>query len=190
MDRVRFDLGDDIKLRDIRAGDVDELYALTLANREHLQPWMPWAADIRRQATQTYVAGALAQAQRNDGLQTVIVRRDAIIGSMGFHRVDWINRSTSLGYWLAESHQGRGIVTAAVRALVDHAFGTWELHRVEISAAPGNARSRAVPVRLGFVEEGVRRDAERHGEGYVDLVLYGMLAPDWRGAPRRSDRRA
>jgi ribosomal-protein-serine acetyltransferase len=187
MEGMRFELGGGAALRDVRGEDVDELFGVTLANRAHLVPWMPWAAEVRRESTQTYVAGALAQRQRDDGFQTVIVRRGAIIGSMGFHRIDWINRSTSLGYWIDASHQGTGIVTAGVRALVDHAFDRWDLHRIEISAAPGNARSRAVPERLGFAQEGVRREAERHGERYLDLVLYAMLAPDWRAyAPTRA----
>jgi ribosomal-protein-serine acetyltransferase len=70
-------------------------------------------------------------------------------------------------------------MTEAVRALVDHAFGPWGLHRVEIGAAVENARSRAVPERLGFRAEGVRREAERHGERYLDVVVYAMLAGDW-----------
>jgi ribosomal-protein-serine acetyltransferase len=69
-------------------------------------------------------------------------------------------------------------MTETVRALVDHAFGVWELHRIEIAAAVDNARSRAIPQRLGFREEGVRRDAERHGDRYLDLVVYGLLATD------------
>jgi len=43
-------------------------------------------------------------------------------------------------------------MTLVVRALVDHALRTWELNRVEVRAAPGNTRSRAIPERLGFQE--------------------------------------
>jgi ribosomal-protein-serine acetyltransferase len=69
-------------------------------------------------------------------------------------------------------------MTAAVRALVAHAFDERELHRIEIAAAVGNARSRAIPERLGFRAEGVRRDGERHGERYLDLVVYALLETD------------
>jgi len=69
-------------------------------------------------------------------------------------------------------------MTEAVRALVDHAFGTWRLHRIELGAATGNARSRAVAERVGFREEGVRRDSERHGDDWLDMVVYAMLATD------------
>lgn len=180
MEERYFDLGDGAALRSVRAGDVDAMYALSLANQEHLRPWMPWASAIERGATETYIAGALAQRERDDGDQFVMLADGEPAGSIGFHRIDRINLATTIGYWIAAEHEGRGIVTRSVRALVTHAFDVWGLHRVETAAQPGNARSRAVPERLGFTEEGVRRDGERFGDGYVDLVIYSMLAPDWR----------
>ena len=83
--------------------------------------------------------------------------------------------STSIGYWLAESAQRRGTMTRAVQTLLDHAFGVWQLHRVEIRAAVNNTRSRAIPERLGFNQEGVLRAAERIGKRYTDQVVYAML---------------
>ena len=70
-------------------------------------------------------------------------------------------------------------MTRAVRTLVDHAFGVWDLHRVEIQAAVNNHRSRAIPERLGFREEGVLREAERIGDRWNDLAVYAILAPEW-----------
>ena len=49
---------------------------------------------------------------------------------IGYHGIDWENGSTSLGYWLGEGFQGQGIVTAACRTLVDHAFEELNLNRV------------------------------------------------------------
>jgi ribosomal-protein-serine acetyltransferase len=98
--------------------------------------------------------------------------------------VDWRNSAGSIGYWLAADAQGRGLMTRAVAACLDHAFAAWDLHRIEIRAAPDNARSRAVPERLGFVQEGILREAERHADRFGDLVVYAMLAADWRARPR------
>ena len=86
-----------------------------------------------------------------------------VAGVVGVEPLDWIHRSASIGYWLGERFQGRGLITTAVRALVEHAVSVWELNRVEIRAAVGNARSRAIPERLGFQEEGTLREAERVG---------------------------
>jgi ribosomal-protein-serine acetyltransferase len=70
-------------------------------------------------------------------------------------------------------------MTEAVRAHVDHAFATWELNRILIQAAVDNGRSRAIPERLGFREEGVLREVERVGGRMLDGVVYAMLAGDW-----------
>ena len=70
-------------------------------------------------------------------------------------------------------------MTAVVSALLDHAFYEWELHRVEIHCAPENARSRAIPERLGFREEARLREAELVGGSYLDSVVYGLLEEEW-----------
>jgi ribosomal-protein-serine acetyltransferase len=66
-------------------------------------------------------------------------------------------------------------------------FSVPDCHRISIRAGTANTRSRAIPERLGFREEGVRRDAERSGDRYRDLVVYALLAPEWtsRAAPPR-----
>lgn len=101
---------------------------------------------------------------------------------IGYVSVDWGNRSTRVGYWLDEGQQGRGTMTAAVRLLVDHALTVWQLNRVEIIVATENRRSRGIPERLGFREEGTLRQFQLVDSRYLDCVSYSMLAADWRGA--------
>jgi ribosomal-protein-serine acetyltransferase len=108
-----------------------------------------------------------------------IVDDGRIIGMVGFHGIDWQHRATSLGYWLAQRAQGRGTMTEAVRAMVAHALGVWELNRVEIRASVENARSRRLIERLGFHFEGVARKAFRLADGYHDDAVYSMLACEW-----------
>jgi ribosomal-protein-serine acetyltransferase len=178
---LRHDLPGGASLRLLEESDADELFALTDRSREHLAPWMPWVPATRSaQDTLAFIRLTRRQVADNDGFQTAVMRAGAIVGVVGFHRVDWPNRATSIGYWLSADAQGRGTMTEAVRALVDHAFGGWGLERVEIAAAVDNARSRAIPERLGFTPEGVRRRAERVGDRWVDHAVYAMLAADWR----------
>ncbi|HWY19393.1 MAG TPA: GNAT family protein [Solirubrobacteraceae bacterium] len=175
----RIEVADGRWLRLLEESDAQELYAVVEANRDNLTRWMPWAAGQTLEDTLTFIQRTREQLANNDGFQTAVVEGGRIAGVVGFHGVSWQHRSTSIGYWLAESAQGHGTMTRAVEALVDHAFGTWGLHRVEIRAAVDNARSRAISERLGFTQEGVAREAERMGERYVGQVVYSMLASEW-----------
>lgn len=136
---------------------------------------MPWAAEQTFDDTVAFIGRTREQLARNDGFQTAVIENHGIVGVVGFHGVSWQHRPTSIGYWLAAPAQGRGVMTRAVRALVDHALGTWRLHRVEIRAAVDNTRSRAIPERLGFTQEGVAYEAERIGDRYTDQAVYAML---------------
>jgi ribosomal-protein-serine acetyltransferase len=176
---LRIELFEGCWLRLLEKSDAEELYALVKAHRDYLAHWMPWAAAQTLDDTVAFIQHTRQQLAANDGFQTAITEDSHIIGVVGFHGVSWQHRSTSIGYWLDESAQGRGIMTRAVRALIDHAFGNWRLHRVEIRAGVDNAPSRAVPERLGLTREGVAREAERIGDGYVDQVVYATLAREW-----------
>lgn len=174
-----FNLDERTHLRLPEESDAEELYAVISANRAYLSEWMPWAPEQTLDGTLEFIRASRKQVADNQGFQTLIVQDGAIVGVLGLHAIDWRNRSTTIGYWIAERAQGSGTVTQAVAALTEHAFRVWKLNRVEIRAGVANARSRAIPRRLGFVEEGVSRQAERLGDRYVDHAVYSMLAQDW-----------
>ena len=179
----RFELSDGLQLRSLSEADVKELYGLIEANRSYLAPWMPWAAGQTAHGTAEFVRKSIKQEADDDGFQVAVIVDGAIAGVLG-HELDRENRTTTIGYWLAEDQQGRGLMTAAVKRLLGHAFDELRLNRVGIEVAPNNPRSRALAERLGFREEGVLREAERFADDdYRDLVLYSMLASEWsRGA--------
>ncbi len=179
---LRHSLDEHRYLRLLDESDADELYAVVDANRAFLAPWMPWAEGQTLENTREFIRTSRRQLADDKGFQLVIVEHDHIAGGLGFHDIDRLNRSTSIGYWIAEASQHRGTVTQAVRALTDHAFGAWRLNRVEIRAGVDNKRSRRIPERLGFTQEGVLRQAERVGDRYVDHAVYAMLAADWEAA--------
>jgi ribosomal-protein-serine acetyltransferase len=169
---------DALGIRPLGAEDADRLHTLIQSNPD-LADWMPWAEEQDLAATERFVADAEKQHLDENGFQAAIEPEGKIIGVVGFHAINWMNRSTSIGYWLAKPARGRGIMTAAVSALLDHAFYEWELHRVEIRCAPENRPSRAIPERLGFREEARLRETERVGGRYLDSIVYGLLASEW-----------
>ncbi len=170
-------------LRALEESDLDALHLAIEANRSHLARWLPWAAGQTRDDTAEFLRRNRRQIDENDGFQAGIRDRDRIVGVIGFHAVDWRNRSTSIGYWLAESAQGTGTMTEAVRAMVDQALSVWALNRLEIRAAIDNVRSRALIERVGFQHEGIARQAFRLGDRFLDDAVYSMLAADWSAGP-------
>ena len=174
-------IDDDTELRLPEEGDARELFALISANRAYLREWLPWVDSERSvEDTRAFISGALQQFANNEGFQMGIWYKGQLAGVIGYHEIDWGDRKVEIGYWLAESFQGKGLMTKACRALVGYAFDEWKLHRVEIHCATGNKRSCAIPERLGFQWEGVMRDAEWLYDHFVDLVVYSMLEDEWR----------
>jgi ribosomal-protein-serine acetyltransferase len=184
------DLGDGRGLRGLEDDDAEELFALIDDNRAHLAAWMPFVGQTRGVVDSlAFIRAAKRQHDENRGMQLAVLSEERIIGVAGFHAIDWNRRQTSIGYWLASDQQGAGTMTLAVTALLDHAFDVWKLSRVEIRAGVLNARSRAIPLRLGFRDEGVLPAAERIGARVIDHAIYAMTAREWkraRAAARRS----
>jgi ribosomal-protein-serine acetyltransferase len=166
------------ELRALKDADTSELHALIECNRERLARWIAWAHGQTPQDTRAFIGRARAKEQEGSGLSRGIVSGGRLAGVVGI-TVDRANRSAATGYWLDEASEGRGVMTAAIAALVDDGFSRWRLVRVEIRADVDNRASRAVAERLGFQLEGVARQAYRIvGERYSDDAVYSMLACD------------
>jgi ribosomal-protein-serine acetyltransferase len=173
-------LNDRHSLRQLTVNDTAELFAVVDANRAYLRQWLPWL-DMTRSISDTrrFLDGTVQQCQNNHSIQAAILCDGRLAGVVGYHRIDWQNRSTLLGYWIAEKFQGRGLVTASCRVLVDHAFASLNLHRIAITCATGNLRSRAIAERLGFTHEGQHRGAEWLYDHFIDHEVYSQLQPEW-----------
>jgi len=157
-----------------------EAAALIRAHAAELAEWLPWVSDgFSVEEAREFARANRRQYEAGEGFSVQIVYRGRVAGNAGYNSIDWQNRRTEIGYWLAPPFQGRGVMTRTCRFLVGHALGALGLNRVEILCAVGNARSRAVPERLGFRREGVLRQAEWVRDHFNDLAVYSMLAADW-----------
>jgi len=86
--------------------------------------------------------------------------------------------SASIGYWIDERYAGRGVMPTAVALVTDHCFDAVGLHRVEVNIRPENAASRRVVEKLGFREEGLRRQFLHIAGGWRDHLSYVLLRGD------------
>ncbi|MBA3049983.1 GNAT family protein, partial [Brevundimonas sp.] len=81
----------------------------------------------------------------------------------------------TLGYWIGQRHAGRGLGTAAVRAMVAWAFDELNLHRVEAACVPNNTASRRVLEKTGFQLEGQARAYLKINGAWADHLLFGVV---------------
>jgi ribosomal-protein-serine acetyltransferase len=174
-------VGDGIELRRLRPDDAAAVFEVVTANRERLAPWMPWANTPTVEDQRAWLERVTADPEDLDGLGLFVDGR--YVGGAGIHGRDAFAIGAELGYWIDAAYEGRGIVTRAVRALIDVCFGDLGVHRVAIRAGVENLRSRAIPERLGFTAEGTLRGDCRGAEphGFYDVVVYGLLRDEWRG---------
>jgi ribosomal-protein-serine acetyltransferase len=176
------DLGSGLVLTATTHADAVDAFAVVDAERERLREWLPWvdgttSVEVEREFLYTL-------ERSNDtgtGLHATIRDHGRFGGLVGL-RVDAVHRSAEVGYWLSAACVGGGRMTRAVAAMFDIAVEELAVHRLELLAATGNTRSRAVAERLGMTFEGVRREAEELPHGFVDLAMYATLAQDWPGA--------
>jgi len=175
-----FQIDESTALRVLRKEDAADLFALTEANRRYLRDWLPWVdAVLEPRDTAAFIDVVTAQREAGRGPTFAILRDGAVAGIVGFRPIDRMNRSGEIGYWLAAPCQGRGVMTVCVRFVVRYAFLTLDLNRVEIAAATGNQRSRAIPERLGFKLEGVLRERENLYGTHVDHAMYSLLRSEF-----------
>lgn len=171
---------DEIELKILEPRFAEELYDLSNRNRIYLREWLPWVDETKSaDETRSFIDVTLKQLGANNGFHCGIFYKNTIVGCVGFHYIDWENKKTSIGYWLGAEYQGLGIMTIACKALISHAFLELKLNRIEIRAGVYNSKSRAIPERLGFINEGTTRQAEWLYDRYIDHVIYGILSSDW-----------
>ncbi len=170
----------ELELRLLAHEHARELFALTDNNRAHLREWLPWLDSVRVVSdTEGFIAKTLHVYHENRAFTVGIWWRDKLVGVISHNRIDWDNRVTHPGYWLAADCQGNGIMTRCCRALIQHAYNVLDLNRIEICTAVGNHRSASVPKRLGFTNEGIRRQGEWLYDRFIDLHVHAMLRSTW-----------
>jgi ribosomal-protein-serine acetyltransferase len=177
----RREIRDGFYLKLLEEKHAAAIFEIVDRERAHLRRWLPWV-DRTGQASDTlqFIKSTREQFASNDGLTAGIWRGTEYAGTVGTHKIDWLNKKVEIGYWIAAKFQGRGIISEACRLLIDYAFEEWELNRVEIHCAPENTKSCAIPKRLGFQFEGVLRRAQFIDGRYLDTNVFAMLAADWK----------
>jgi ribosomal-protein-serine acetyltransferase len=165
-----------ITLELVKVEDAEEMFKVVDENRNHLQEWLPWVSGIKTIEDERKALEKNVQDFRDSKELNLTIRDNGnIIGRIGVHYIHWEDKRTEIGYWLAESVEGKGIMTKACKTLLDYLFGSLKLHRIEILCSTENERSFAIPERLGFTCEGTLKEFSFLNGRYVDLKVYRLL---------------
>jgi [ribosomal protein S5]-alanine N-acetyltransferase len=164
-----------VRLRTLRRSDRDEFLALAAASRELHRPWTypPERAE--------QFDDLVARAGREDFvcLAAVLVDDGDLVGIFTISQiVRGYFQSAYLGYYAGARHAGKGLMREAMELVLDYAFGTLALHRIEANIQPGNAPSIALARGAGFRLEGYSPRYLLIGGRWRDHERYAITADE------------
>jgi len=113
---------------------------------------------------------------------------DEIIGDIAIQGIDSMNRNASIRIAISNNgHQGKGYGQEAMKLMLDYGFGILNLHRIELNVFAFNDRATHVYEKLGFVKEGVNRDALYYNHQYHDSITMSIFEDEYRALHLKRD---
>ena len=170
--------------------DIESELAFYKENEEHLGPWFPDSGrmHLSRAAMEQYVPEFRKRALHDQSYRFQICEKSEpkiYAGVLSLSRVQrGPEQSVILGYGIAKRLEGKGLMSEAVRAIIQFCFIDLDLHRIEASYSPFNSRSAALLKACGFEIEGIVRGSLFINGQWCDHVLTSLLNPHWRGVGR------
>ncbi|ACY85426.1 GNAT family N-acetyltransferase [Edwardsiella piscicida] len=149
------------------------LFALVDTNRDHLTRFMPWPHSMVHIDNTLQTLRAQADAHRaGSARHYVLVYRQRCIGLISLNSIDRERRCAPIGYWIDRTHQGKGLMSAALQALMYHCVAQGLVTRFVIQCMVINQRSNAVALRNGFTLVETRRRGEELDGVRYDQNIY------------------
>ncbi len=171
---------DDILLRFSDPTEAEEMFAIVNAEREYLGEWLSWVEQTRKvDDTRKYLMDLVQWNLGGQQFGLTIYYKGKICGCIGFVSINKIDNNAEIGYWLSEKHQGKGIMTKACKRLLRYGFEKMDFNRIQIRVITSNAKSIAIPKRLGFMHEGIIRQSVLLYGVYHDAITFSLLKEEF-----------
>ncbi len=169
------------RTRLVSLADAAELSAVLRENRDFLRPYEPTRSPAYFLEEGQAAAIELALERHARGLALPLVIQDdqgSIVGRLNLREITrGPSEAAVLGYWVAESHNRRGLATQAVAAVAGEAFSGLALHRLRAATLVHNIAAQRVLHKSGFQAVGFAQKYLRINGMWQDHILYQLLAP-------------
>jgi [ribosomal protein S5]-alanine N-acetyltransferase len=168
-------------MRLVRAEDAEDLADLVTRNRWFMAPWDPIRPEeyFSVEGQRADIEAALRRHADGTALPQVILDEDGQVAGRitlnGIVRGPFL--SCSVGYWVCEDRNGRGLATAALAHVKALAFGDLGLHRLQAETLVHNAASQAVLARNGFTRIGFAPDYLKIAGRWQDHIMFQVINP-------------
>lgn len=175
--------GSRIRLRALRDDDSPAMLSI-FGDAEVMRYWSSPPLVSVADATDLVQEIARAFVERRLFQWGVCAREvDQVLGTCTLFNVDLPHRRAEVGFAFRRDLWGQGFATEALGTLIQFAFDTMGLHRLEADVDPHNERSQRVLERQGFRREGYLRERWHHLGQIHDAIFLGLLRSEWT-APR------
>lgn len=170
---------DRLILRKLTMRDASDMYRYC-QDREVARQVL-WEAHSSILETRAYLRYILYQYRNGEPGSWGIVLRDTgrVIGTIGYMSYSPDNATVEVGYSLAREQWGKGLMTEALRAVIDESFRTLKLHRIEAMHFTDNPASGRVMEKCGMTHEGHLRERICCKGQFRDVEMWGILRRDW-----------
>ncbi len=175
--------GQRVMLRPAVFADYGQWSRLREESRAFLAPWEPvWPVDdLTRLAFRRRIRRYQREIRNGTGYPFFVFSPDeeTLLGGLTLAQLQrGVTQSGVLGYWMGAPHAGKGLMGAAVRAVLGFAFDNLHLNRVEAACLPHNAASIRLLEKVGFTREGYARKYLCIDGRWQDHFLYGLVRDD------------
>ena len=102
-------------------------------------------------------------------------REGALIGTIGFHKMDLYNYRAEIGYMIHPDHWSKGIMSEALNRIVGYGFTEMRFHSIEAKISPENDASRKILLKHGFKKEAYFKESFHDNGRFLDTEIYSLL---------------
>lgn len=179
----RLHLAPGLQLVPVTLADAAALATLVSTNQAHLKAYLPNVAALGHPAAaREHIEHGIAAAAEGAMYEWHIYAENVLCGAVRIRQIDLVHRMASIGYYLGSGHQGKGLATLSVRAAVAWCFEHLNMNRIELRCTSDNLASQSLAKRVGFVWEGMLRQAELLNGKFVDHFVYGLLREEFKAS--------